>query len=272
MVTLPPPVPVLVYHQIAGPPETASRLAVPPDAWAAQLAYLHDAGYQTVTMAALAAVLAGRGGQLPDRTVVLTFDDGYEDFHRRAMPLLDRYGFTATLFVTTGWVQDAGPLPAGRRPGRMLSWRQIAEAARAGVEVAAHSRLHPQLDQLPARLLREELSASKAQLEHELGAPVTGLAYPFGYSNARVREMGRELGYGYACAVGNALLSGEPDLLALPRLTIRRSTRMPAFQQVVRGRNVPRIYFKDRALTRGWAMVRHARAALGGVSRDKRDR
>jgi peptidoglycan/xylan/chitin deacetylase (PgdA/CDA1 family) len=266
---LPLPVPVLMYHEIAGPPETSSRLAVSPDAWAAQLAYLHDEGYQTVTMAELSTVLADRGGQLPDRTAVLTFDDGYQDFYSRAMPLLDRYGFTATLYVTTGWVQDAGPLPGGRRPGRMLSWSQIAEAAGAGIEVAAHSRLHPQLDQLPGKLLRHELSASKAQLEDKLGSPVTGLAYPFGYSNAKVREAARELGYDYGCAVGNAMISEESDLFALPRLTIGRSTGMSAFQQVVGGSNVQRIYFKDRALTRGWAMVRHTRAALGGFSRGK---
>ena len=148
----------------------------------------------------------------------------------------------------------------------MLSWSQIAEAADAGIEVAAHSRLHPQLDQLPAKLLREELRASKAQLEDKLGSPVPGLAYPFGYSNARVRQMARELGHHYACAVGNVIAGTESDLFALPRLTIRRSTRMTVFQQVVRGSNVQRIFFGDRALTKGWAMVRRTRAALGSVS------
>ena len=152
--TRPGPVPVLMYHEIARPAETTSRLAVPPDAFAEQLAYLHGEGFTTVTVAELRAVLAGGAGPLPDRTIVLTFDDGYEDFHRRAMPLLDRYGFTATVFVTTGWIQDAGARSAPRRPGRMLSWSQIEEAAHAGFEVGAHSRTHPQLDQLPGRLLR----------------------------------------------------------------------------------------------------------------------
>src|SRR5208283_3844118 len=118
-------------------------------------------------------VLACGDGKLPDRAVVLTFDDGYADFHSRVMPLLDRYGFTATVFMTSGWVQDAGPLPAGRRPGRMLSWSQVGEAAHAGIEVAAHSRLHPQLDRMQPKLLRDELSLSKSELEDKLGAPVT---------------------------------------------------------------------------------------------------
>lgn len=257
--------PILMYHQIAKPPETTSRLAVSPDAWAAQLGYLHAEGYRTVTAGEFAAALARRS-PLPDRTIVLTFDDGFADFHSRAMPVLNRYGFTATVFVTTGWIQDNGPLPAGSRPGRMLSWSQIAEAADAGIEVAAHSRLHPQLDQLPSRLLREELRVSKAQLEDKLGFPVTGLAYPFGYSNSRVRHMARDLGHHYACAVGNVIADTESDLFALPRLTIRRSSGMTTFQQVTRGSNIQRIFFKDRALTKGWAMVRRTRAALGSVS------
>jgi peptidoglycan/xylan/chitin deacetylase (PgdA/CDA1 family) len=260
------PVPILMYHEVSPASETASRLAVPPAAFAAQLAYLHDAGFETVTAGHLAAILAGGAGQLPDRAVVLTFDDGFVDFYSRAMPMLDRYGFTATVFVTTGWVQDAGPLCAGRRPGRMLSWSQIAEAAHAGIEVGAHSRQHPQLDQLAGNLLREELYASKAQLEDRLGFPVPGLAYPFGYSNARVRQAARDTGHGYACAVSNTVMNPRTDLLALPRLTVRRSTGMQTFQQIVQGRDVPMIYLKDRALTKGWAIARRARAGLGSVS------
>ncbi len=260
--------PILMYHEIAPRSETSSRLAVSPDAFGAQLAYLHDEGFHTVTAAELSRVLSGGDGKLPDRAVVLTFDDGFADFHSRAMPLLDRFGFTATLFVTTGWVSDAGPLPAGRRPGPMLSWGQIDEAARSGIEIGAHSRLHPQLDQLPPGLLREELYLSKAKLEDKLGSAVTGLAYPFGYSNARVRNMARELGHGYGCAVGNAMIGGEPDLLALPRLTVARSTGMSTFATLVRGSNVGRVFLTDRALTKGWAIVRRSKAALGGVARD----
>jgi len=267
---LAPPVPILMYHEIAGPAETTSRLAVAPHALREQLAYLHDEGYTTITAAELSAVLHGRG-QLPDRAIALTFDDGYEDFHSRAMPLLQRYGFTATLFVTTGWIQDAAPLATGHRPCRMLGWTQIAEAANAGIEIAAHSRLHLQLDQLPRKLLYDELYVSKAQLEDRLGFSVTGLAYPFGYSNVKVRQAVRDLGHDYACAVGNVLIGKEPDLLTLPRLTVRKSMRISAFRRLVHDSDVQRIYFKDRLLTKGQAMVRRTRAGLGGFSRVRQD-
>jgi peptidoglycan/xylan/chitin deacetylase (PgdA/CDA1 family) len=266
-----PGVPILMYHEIAPASETGSRLAVPPEAFAEQMAYLHDAGFETVTAGRLAEIMAGPAGRVPDRLVVLTFDDGFEDFHRQAMPVLDAYGYTATVFVTTGWVRDAGPHAAGRRPGRMLSWSQIAEAAQAGLEVGAHSWQHPQLDQLRGSVLREELYASKTHLEDRLGGSVPGLAYPFGYSSARVRRVARAAGYGYACAVSNAMPGrhGVADLLALPRLTVRRSTSLRTFQDVVHARNVPAIFFRDRALTRGYALARRVRATMGGVSRDQ---
>ena len=75
-----PPVPILMYHEIAPASETSSRLAVPPEAFAEQVGYLRDAGFETVTAAHLAEIMAGRPGRLPDRPVVLTFDDGFEDF------------------------------------------------------------------------------------------------------------------------------------------------------------------------------------------------
>ena len=250
-------VPVLMYHEIAEVSEAGSRLAVAPAAFAAQLGYLRGAGFTAITASELSARLAGDMRRLPDRPIVLTFDDGYADFHSRAMPLLDEHGFTATVFVTTGWVQDADMQQAA--PGRMLNGTQITEAAAAGVEIGAHTRRHPQLDQLPRQLVREELYSSKQWLESKLGLPVPGLAYPFGYSSATVREMAREAGYGYAYGVGNRTASPASDMLELPRLTVRQATTLPAFRRLVDGHTTMRL-LEDRALTKGWAGVRRVRA------------
>ena len=259
-------VPILMYHEIATRHDTRSRLAVSPDSFAAQLGHLHEAGFTTLSVSGLASALADDAARLPERPVLITFDDGFADFHREALPLLDQYGFTATVFVTTGWIADAGPHAAGRSPGRMLSWSQIREAAAAGVEIGAHSHQHPELDQIRSDRLRDELSTSKVLLEDGLGIAVPGLAYPFGYSNARVRRMAREAGYAHACAVGNAGLSPGWDPFALPRLTIRQSTGLVTFAHIVRRRHESRIFLKDRSLTKGWAVVRRTRAILGGAS------
>ena len=103
--------------------------------------------------------------------------------------MLDRYGFAATVFVTTGWLDDAGPHAAGRPLDRMLTLEPGRERPRrTGSRSAGHSHSHPQLDQIGDAALREELARNKALLEDEIGAPVTTMAYPYGYSSARVRR------------------------------------------------------------------------------------
>jgi peptidoglycan/xylan/chitin deacetylase (PgdA/CDA1 family) len=252
-----------MYHEIAEAAETESRLAVSPANFAAQLGYLRSAGFTAMTAGELLAAWAAGPGKLPDRPVVLTFDDGYEDFHSRAMPLLADYGCTATLFVTTGWLQDADMRLSAT--DRMLNRSQLAEAAAAGVEIGAHTRRHPQLDQLSTQQVRQELCTSKQWLEDKLGLPVPGLAYPFGYSSPMVREMAGEAGYGYACAVSNLTASATSDSLKLPRLTVRRSTTMPAFRRLVAGRATMGL-LEDRALTKSWAGVRRVRSMVNAVS------
>jgi peptidoglycan/xylan/chitin deacetylase (PgdA/CDA1 family) len=260
-------IPILMYHEIASRQDSTSQLAVPPESFAAQLAYLREEGFTTISVAKLASALAGEPGRLPARPIVITFDDGFADFYDAALPVLQRYGFTATVFVTTGWVADAGPHEAGNRPGRMLAWSQIREAAEAGMEISAHSHAHPQLDQLSPGTLRKELVTSKALLEDGLSRAVPGLAYPYGYSNARVRRIVREVGYAYACAVGNTMAGPQQEILALSRLTIRRSTSLTKFGMIVRGRKESVIFLKDHSLTRGYAVVRRSRALLAGASR-----
>jgi peptidoglycan/xylan/chitin deacetylase (PgdA/CDA1 family) len=251
-------VPVLMYHEIAGIRATSSKLAVAPEVFACQVRYLHDAGFTAISAGALAASLAGDGQELPERPVVFTFDDGYGDFHSQALPVLRQFGYTATLFQTTG---DIGVV---RAAGRMMSWREIAEAAEAGVEIGAHSVTHPQLDQLPAAKLREELQASKSQLEEHLGMAVRGLAYPYGYSNERVRQVAREVGYGYAYAVANTMTARGADNFALPRLTVKRATTMDSFRKMVNGHDTLALR-RDRALTGAFSVVRRAKVGRAGA-------
>ncbi len=253
-------VPVLMYHEISAQPLSAARLAVAPEQFERQLGYLRASGFASVTAGRLAAAMDAAGPGLPARPVVLTFDDGFADFYDTALPLLIQHGFTASLYVTTGWITGGAAHPG------MLSWAAVEAAAGAGIEIGAHSVGHPQLDQLPAGSLRAELADSKHALEDRLGAPVPGLAYPFGYSSQLVRDTAAQAGYAYACAVGNRLAASGCDRFAIPRLTVARSTSPQCFARAVAARRLPAEFTAYRALTAGWTPVRRARSALRKVT------
>ena len=263
------PVPVLMYHSVhADPAPATAGLSVHPAAFAAQLAVLYDMGFTAITMAALIGhwrqqATGARPRPLPDRPVVLTFDDGYADFHRTVLPLLAEHRATASLYVTTGWLADAGERRAGRPLGEMLSWSQLAEAAAEGVEIGGHSHSHAPLDQLPERLLQRELTLNQELLEQRLQQPLATFGYPFGHSDAAVRRAVRGHGYTGACAVANTLADPRRQSpYALARLTVRRGTGLDDFCTLVQGRSLLRLYGRDRLLTRGYALVRHGRRLL----------
>lgn len=260
-------VPILMYHGVSDDPAPrVRRLAVRPAAFAAQLAHLRALGFTPLTASGLVRAITDDGAGLPEKPVALTFDDGYADFHRHALPVLAEFAVPATLYVTTGWIEDAGPDAATGRPDRMMTWSQVRAAADAGVEVGAHTHSHPQLDQLPRAALGHELRAARERLEDVLGTAVAGLAYPYGYSNARVRDAVRAASYDYACAVGNRAARPGDDQYAVPRLTVRWSTSLEEFDRIVRCRRLPAVFAKDRALTKTFAVARRARIAWRDLS------
>ncbi|MFJ4684102.1 polysaccharide deacetylase family protein [Streptomyces sp. NPDC088789] len=250
-------VPVLMYHSVAAVPQQATRrLSVSPEAFEAQMATVEGLGMTPMT----AAELAGRwrrGRALPVRPVLITFDDGYEGVHRHALPVLARHRFPATLFVTTGWLR--GPHDNGGGLDTMLGWDQVRELAAAGVEIGGHSHTHPQLDQLGGHALRTELARCRDLVAEGLGTPPRSFAYPYGHSDRRVRQEVRSAGYAQALAVGNALAERRQGPYALRRVTVRRRTDAGEFERLLQGRAIGHAFAKDRALTKGYALVRRAR-------------
>ncbi|MFF7716549.1 polysaccharide deacetylase family protein [Streptomyces sp. NPDC007988] len=253
-------VPILMYHAIAHRPAPATHgLSVAPGAFAEQMELLGERGFTPVTAAGLGR--AWRLGEpLPPRPVLITFDDGYEGVHRHALPVLDKLGFASTLFVSTGWLRGAHE--EGGAPDTMLDWGQVRELAAAGTEIGGHAHTHPQMDQLDDTRLRFEALHCREIIAGELGAAPLSFAYPYGYSSRRVRQAVRAAGFAQSLAVGNALARRRQGPYALERVTVRRSTGIDAFARLTEGRRVARDFARDRALTKGYAVVRRTRSAI----------
>jgi peptidoglycan/xylan/chitin deacetylase (PgdA/CDA1 family) len=262
-----PRVPILMYHAVAKAPNDATRaLSVTPEAFTEQMALLRGSGFTAINTASLARSWR-HSASLPERPVLITFDDGYEGVHRHALPVLSRHGFAATLFVSTGWLR--GEYDTGGGLDIMLDWDQVRALSAADVEIGGHSHTHPQLDQLADDALRYELRHCREIIAAELGVLPASFAYPYGYSSRRVRRAVREAGFTQSLAVGNALARRRQGPYALRRVTVRRGTGIEEFERLVEGRAITRVFARDRALTKGYSMVRRARQVRRKATRSR---
>ncbi|AEY89483.1 polysaccharide deacetylase [Streptomyces hygroscopicus subsp. jinggangensis 5008] len=203
-----------MYHSVGDCSDDPYRLTVSPDRLERQLRWLRRRGLRGVSVTELLAARArGEGRDL----VALTFDDGYADFLGNALPLLTRWGCTATLFVLPGRLGgDNAWDPLGpRKP--LLTADGIRRAAAAGMEIGSHGLTHVDLTQADDGLLKTETAESRAVLEELTNAPVTGFCYPYGTVDGRAVEAVREAGYAYACAIDPGELTGPH---VLPRAYI----------------------------------------------------
>jgi len=191
---------VLMYHSISRPAAGPDDLCVSPERFAEQMLALRSAGLRGVCMRELrAAAEAGRGRRL----VGLTFDDAYRDFLETAVPVLERLGFTATVFAVAGMLgkENTWEHRGGTRPRlELLDAAGLREASGRGMEVGSHTTTHPRLSHVEGEELEREVAGSRRLLQEELGLPVEGLCYPYGDLSRPAILAARRAGYRYACA------------------------------------------------------------------------
>jgi peptidoglycan/xylan/chitin deacetylase (PgdA/CDA1 family) len=219
-------VPVLVYHSVMPhhPGQTAEQrvLDVDDSVFVAQMRYLVDGGYHVVSFAALVDALEGRD-TLPNRAVVITFDDGWENQYRHAFPILRRFGLTATFFVFTA--------PIGK-DSKLMTWQQLRELQAAGMTIGSHTRTHPVLPDYHAAL-HNEVEMSRADIDQHLGHAPDFLAYPFGAWDAQSAASARTAGYRAARTYRGGPWNGPSDLYHLRAVPI--TDNMQAFERAVSG-------------------------------------
>lgn len=260
-------VPILMYHSISGHATPKYRpFAVPPELFADHMAYLHQHAYTPIAVTQYVNTRTQKEGYaLPERPVVLTFDDGFADFFTEALPVLQQYNFTATLYVATGFIGSTSRWMhrEGEDTRPMLTWNQVTEISACGIECGGHSHWHPQLDTLPLAEARDEIVHCKRLLEDHLGQEVSTFAYPHGYHSATIKRLVREAGYTSACAVGYAMSSATTDPFALMRLRMGADTNVDAFGTLL-SQPIPSVVatMYKRSRTSGWRLVRRCSGSV----------
>jgi peptidoglycan/xylan/chitin deacetylase (PgdA/CDA1 family) len=199
-------VPILCYHNLAT--QAKGRLVLAASSFEEQMRYLKKEGYRVVSLGEFVEFMSFKR-QLPRKSVVLTFDDGYRAFKDFAYPILKELGFTATLFVYTEYVG------AGRNA---FSWDELKALAAEGFDVQAHSKTHGDLRRAPneteaqfARRMQAELEQPLSLFQQRLGSRPQYLAYPYGRQDDDVVKKVREYGYIAAFTVRR---QGSPAFVA----------------------------------------------------------
>ncbi|MFY8001662.1 MAG: polysaccharide deacetylase family protein [Candidatus Kapaibacteriota bacterium] len=232
-------VPILTYHRIVRNKAEGGSLPiwVTESQFEEHLQILKHGGFTTLTVNDLAALPTLGERFNPDwKPILLTFDDGYEDNYSLLFPILQRYGFTATIFLVAGMTHndwDKGIPGAERLP--LLNIAQIQEMQRYGIDFGSHSMTHPRLASLDLLQAQAEISTSKHILEDRLGQAVMSFCYPYGSLSPDVKRLVGDSGYqfGIASDSGSAFL--HEDLLEVRRIGVFPNTNARGFRRKITG-------------------------------------
>lgn len=248
-------IPVLMYHHVSPSP---GLVTVSPETFHTQMAWLARHNYRSIGTNDLAAFLAGK--PLPEKSVMITFDDGYLDNYLYAHPVLQAFGLKAVLFVITGWLgqgalRDAGhnhsqklgagdtaynprltpshricmeKIAAGQADEVMLRWSEVIEMHKAGsFEFHSHTHTHQRWDRLISdpqerRIkLAEDLAASRTALAMHLGSASSHLCWPQGYFDADYEAVAHRAGFTHLYTVNKETCTAKTSISAIPRVVVK---------------------------------------------------
>src|SRR5690349_10035246 len=235
-------VPILMYHGVReGTPARHPyyEINTSPLVFAQHMKFLSENGYTTLRLDKLVAHLAGgQEGCSAKRHVVITFDDGYRDFHTHAYPVLARYGFTATVFLVTAATGNSRSKFNG---ADCLTWDEVRQLHTHGVGFGSHTVSHPELRFLSESGLDYQITSSRQAIEDAIGHAVRSFAYPYAFPEAdrgfvlRLAELLEKRGY--ETGVSTILGTARPGVkrFSLPRLPINSWDDPKLFQAKLEG-------------------------------------
>jgi len=224
---------ILCYHSVLSTDEPAThdphKQHIPLGLFLDHLSYLQN-NYRVISLNEF--VKARRDHRrLPDYSVVLTFDDGFEDFFTVAAGHLAQRNLPATIFVITDRADGSLP-PNGES---FLSWQEVQKLAASGTQVGSHTCSHPALLNLSFDEVRRELADSQTAILNHMTEADVPLSYPYGQTSAEISKLARSLGY--SCAITGALgpNGSDADLFALSRTVIASNDDVATFAARVSG-------------------------------------
>jgi peptidoglycan/xylan/chitin deacetylase (PgdA/CDA1 family) len=223
---------VVYYHRID---DEQHRSCVSPRAFAAQMAWLRDEGFNVVPLASLRGHLDEHRA-FPERTVAITFDDGFADNYTNAFPVLVRHRLPATIFLAAGYIggQDL-PVLRDRSGLKPLDWSQVREMADAGIEFGAHTLTHRSLPGLPAEELEREITGSRELIAERTARPVDTFCYPRGHFDDGVKRAVRDAGFRLACTTLPGCVTPDTHPFSLRRTFIARDDSLRDFARKIDG-------------------------------------
>ena len=213
---------------------------------------------RVVPLAEIAAALQEKK-PLPERAVVLTFDDGFADFHTEAAPVLLQKGLPATVFLPTSYCGRTNSWPGQPKwvdLQPLMSWQQIRELAEQGINFGSHTVSHTNLTEAEAEVAEREIAESRKEIESRTGRAADYFCYPYGRWNALVRGIVSRH-YQGACTTGAGLVEADADPFALPRVDAHYVRRSAVFASLFMRR------FRSYITLRRW--IRRIRGQPEGV-------
>jgi peptidoglycan/xylan/chitin deacetylase (PgdA/CDA1 family) len=208
--------PILMYHRVADLPKGTEGdwLAVSPEEFGRHLDWVAEAGWQAVTLRQAVSGLADERN-IQGRSLVFSFDDGCQDVFDNGLPALGKFGWKATVFVSSGLAGQRDEFGAP-----LANWDVISEAARAGFEIGSHGSSHRRLSGLPREELEVEVRGSREEIGRHLEAAPDTFAYPYGEFDAACVDLVGNSGYLAAVTTEAGTINEAGDLLRLRRVPV----------------------------------------------------
>jgi len=253
-----------MYHSISDEPETGHPyywINTSPKRFAEHIQFLHDNNYKVISLSDAVRIIKSATNHPitlspypPIKYVVLTFDDGYQDFYTEAFPILKEYEFNATVFLATGFISDGALWFKGKR---CLTWGEIWELAGLGFRFGSHTITHPNLKSLNWDQIEREIGESRETIEERIGSRVESFSYPYafpegdGFFKMRIKTALTKLGFtsGVTTIVGTVIENDDP--LLLKRIPVNSDDDLIFLEAKLEGR-----YDWVRSLQCGWKLLR----------------